>query len=68
MAELVADAIGANRFWVFTDPRFTQKALDRWQRIAEAHNPQTLDIPGMPPAKQITAEIQRLLAGPGGAL
>ena len=68
VAELVADAIGANRFWVFTDPRFTQKAVDRWRRIAEGHNPQTLDIPGMPPAEQITAEIQRLLAGPGGAL
>jgi hypothetical protein len=44
-------------------------ALDRWQRIAEGRNPQTeVDMPGMPPAKQIVAEIQRLLAGPGGAL
>jgi NAD(P)-dependent dehydrogenase (short-subunit alcohol dehydrogenase family) len=69
VADLVADAIAANRFWVFTDPRFTQLALDRWQRIAEGHNPQTeVDAPGLPPAKQITAEIQRLLAGPGGAL
>ena len=69
VAELVADAISANRFWVFTDPRFTQIALDRWRRIAEGHNPQTdLDMPGMPPAEQLIAEIQRLLAGPGGAL
>ncbi len=69
VADLVADAIAANRFWVFTDPRFTQLALDRWQRIAEGHNPQTEgDAPGMPPAKQITAEIQQLLAGPGGAV
>ena len=69
VADLVADAIAANRFWVFTDPRFTQLALDRWQRIAEGHNPQTeVDAPGLPPVKQITAEIQRLLAGPGGAL
>jgi NAD(P)-dependent dehydrogenase (short-subunit alcohol dehydrogenase family) len=68
VADLVADAITANRFWVFTDPRLTQIALDRWQRIAEGHNPQTeVDMPGMPPAKQITAEIRRLLAGPGGA-
>ena len=52
-----------------TDPRFTQMALDRWQRIAEGHNPQTeVDIPDFPPAKQLTAEIRRLLAGPGGAL
>jgi NAD(P)-dependent dehydrogenase (short-subunit alcohol dehydrogenase family) len=69
VADLVADAITANRFWIFTDPRLTQIALDRWQRIAEGHNPQTeVDSPGMPPAKQIAAEIRRLLAGPGGAL
>jgi hypothetical protein len=69
VADLVADAIATNRFWVFTDPRFTQLALDRWQRIAEGHNPQTeVDAPGLPPAKQITAEIQQLLAGAGGAL
>jgi len=68
VADLVADAITANRFWVFTDPRFTQVALDRWQRIAEGHNPQAeVDLPGLPPAKQLAAEIQRLLAGPGGA-
>jgi len=69
VADLVADAVTANRFWIFTDPRLTQIALDRWQRIAEGHNPQTeVDVPGMPPAKQLTAEIRRLLAGPGGAL
>ena len=69
VADLVADAITANRFWVFTDPHFTQMALDRWQRIAEGHNPQTeVDAPGLPPAKQLRAEIQQLLAGPGGGL
>jgi len=68
VADLVADAITANRFWVFTDPRLTQIALDRWQRIADGRNPETeVDTPGFPPAKQITAEIRRLLAGPGGA-
>jgi NAD(P)-dependent dehydrogenase (short-subunit alcohol dehydrogenase family) len=62
VADLVADAIAANRFWVFTDPRLTQIALDRWQRIAEGRNPRTeADLPGMPPAKQLTAEIQQLL-------
>jgi NAD(P)-dependent dehydrogenase (short-subunit alcohol dehydrogenase family) len=68
VADLVADAITANRFWVFTDPGFTEIALDRWQRIAGGHNPRAeVDMPGMPPAEQITAEIRRLLAGPGGA-
>ena len=67
VADLVADAITANRFWVFTEPWATQRALDRWQRIAEGHNPQTeVDAPGMPPAKQLAAEIRRLLAGQGG--
>jgi NAD(P)-dependent dehydrogenase (short-subunit alcohol dehydrogenase family) len=69
VADLVADAIAAGRFWVLTDPRYTQIALDRWQRIAEGHNPQTeVDFPDSPPAKQLVAEIRRLLAGPGGAL
>jgi NAD(P)-dependent dehydrogenase (short-subunit alcohol dehydrogenase family) len=69
VADLVADAIAANRFWVFSDPGFTQIALDRWQRIAEGHNPQTeVDVPGMPPGKQLVAEIRQLLAGLGGAL
>jgi len=64
VANLVADAITAERFWVFTDPRFTQSALDRWQRIAEGLNPVSeVDIPGLPPGKQIAEEIRRLLAG-----
>ena len=69
VAGLVADAIAAGRFWVFTDPRFTQIALDRWQRIAEGQNPQIgVDVPGFPPATQIAAEIQRLLTGQAGGL
>ena len=69
VADLVAGAIAADRFWVFTDPYFTERALDRWQRIAEGQNPQTeVDIPGFPPAKELTAEIRRLLTGQGGGL
>jgi NAD(P)-dependent dehydrogenase (short-subunit alcohol dehydrogenase family) len=69
VADLVADAIAADRFWVFTDPQLTQTALDRWQRIAEGQNPQTeVDMRGFPPAKQLVAEIRRLLAGQGGGL
>ena len=68
VADLVADAIAADRFWVLTDPQFTQIALDRWHRIAEGRNPQiVVDVPGLPPGKQRVAEIQRLLAGPGGS-
>jgi NAD(P)-dependent dehydrogenase (short-subunit alcohol dehydrogenase family) len=69
VADLVADAIAADRFWVFTHPQFTQRVLDRWQRIAEGHDPQTeVDVPGFPPGKQLIAEIRRLLAGQGGRL
>ena len=65
VAELVADAIAADRFWVFTDPHFTEMALDRWRRIAEGHNPQTeVDLPGFPPGKQLVAEIRAAASGP----
>ncbi len=69
VAGLVADAIAADRFWVFTVPQFTQTALDRWHRIAEGRNPQIeVDLPGFQPGKQLVAEIRRLLAGPGSGL
>ncbi len=64
VADLVADAVAADRFWVFTDPQFTEVLLRRWQGIADGHDPQTdIDLPGLPPAKELAAEIQRLLAG-----
>jgi NAD(P)-dependent dehydrogenase (short-subunit alcohol dehydrogenase family) len=64
VAGLVADAITADQFWVFTDPRFTQIALDRWQRIAKGLNPPLdLDVPGFPSGKQLMDEIGQLLAG-----
>ncbi len=69
VADLVADAIAADRFWVFTDTEFTRMALERWQRIADGLNPETeIDVPGFPPAKQLIAEIRQLLAGLGGEL
>ena len=69
VADLVADAIAADRFWVLTDPQLTQIALDRWHRIAEGRNPQIeLGLSGFPPGKQLGAEIRRLLAGPGSGL
>jgi NAD(P)-dependent dehydrogenase (short-subunit alcohol dehydrogenase family) len=64
VADLVADAITADQFWVFTDARFTQLALDRWQRIARAANPRIdLDVPGFPSGKQLMEEIGQLLPG-----
>jgi NAD(P)-dependent dehydrogenase (short-subunit alcohol dehydrogenase family) len=43
VADLVANAITAGRFWVLTHPEHTQRALARWQSIAEGVNPQVLD-------------------------
>jgi NAD(P)-dependent dehydrogenase (short-subunit alcohol dehydrogenase family) len=64
VADLVANAITADQFWVFTDSRFTQIALDRWQRIAQALNPRIdLEVPGFPSGKQLMEEIGQLLAG-----
>jgi NAD(P)-dependent dehydrogenase (short-subunit alcohol dehydrogenase family) len=64
VAGLVADAITADQFWVFTDPRFTQIALDRWQRIAQGLNPPLdVNVPGFPSGKQLMDEIGQLLAG-----
>lgn len=63
VADLVADAIAADRFWVLTDPEFTQVAVRRWQAIAEGRDPQIdADIPGMP-VTEMFAQIRRLLAG-----
>lgn len=68
LADLVADAVIADRFWVFTDPQFTEMAARRWQRIAAGDNPQTdADMPGMPPTGELVAEVQRLLSGLGNA-
>jgi NAD(P)-dependent dehydrogenase (short-subunit alcohol dehydrogenase family) len=67
VAEFVADAVAADRFWVLTDPDFTAIALRRWQGIAEGSNPVLdVDAPGLPPRAQMIAEVRQLLAGPGG--
>jgi len=44
VADQVADAITADRFWVLTHPEDTQRALARWQSIAEGINPPALDL------------------------
>jgi NAD(P)-dependent dehydrogenase (short-subunit alcohol dehydrogenase family) len=67
VADLVAEAVAADRFWVFTHPEFTDVVVRRWQRIADGENPWIdVEVPGMS-MKQIVAEIRQLLAGPGGA-
>ena len=65
VADLVADAIESDRFWVLPGPEFMELAVRRWERIAEGSNPETeVDLPGFPPATQIASEIRSALMGP----
>jgi NAD(P)-dependent dehydrogenase (short-subunit alcohol dehydrogenase family) len=62
VADLVADAVVEDRFWVFTEQPFVDLAVRRWQRIAERANPdRSVDVPGMPPTAQLREEVLQLL-------
>jgi NAD(P)-dependent dehydrogenase (short-subunit alcohol dehydrogenase family) len=64
VADLVAAAVEADQFWIFTDRQFHEMAVRRWHSIAEGRNPDVgADVPGFPPAEELAAEIRRLLAG-----
>lgn len=65
VADLVADAVVEDRFWVFPHPEFVELVVRRWHGIAEGRNPELLvDTPGMPPAAEIAAEVAALLQPP----
>ena len=65
VADLVADSITGQRFWVFPHPDFVEVAERRWATIAEGQNPALLtDIPGLPPADQLLGELAALLEEP----
>jgi NAD(P)-dependent dehydrogenase (short-subunit alcohol dehydrogenase family) len=62
VADLVADAVAEDRFWVFTEQPFVDLVIRRWHSIAEGANPATgMDVPGMPPAEQLREEVLQLL-------
>jgi NAD(P)-dependent dehydrogenase (short-subunit alcohol dehydrogenase family) len=62
VADLVADAVVEDRFWVFTEQAFVDLAVHRWERIAERANPDRgVDVPGMPPSAQLREEVLQLL-------
>ncbi len=63
VADLVAEAIAAERFWVFTDQEMMSIAARRWEGIAAGQNPPLgMDVPGLP-TEEIAAEVRRFLAG-----
>jgi NAD(P)-dependent dehydrogenase (short-subunit alcohol dehydrogenase family) len=62
VADLVADAVEAERFWVFTGPEWLELAVRRWHGIADGQNPDVdVDMPGLPPAQELIAEVMRVL-------
>jgi NAD(P)-dependent dehydrogenase (short-subunit alcohol dehydrogenase family) len=63
VADVVANAVMADRFWVLPHPEFLDLAVRRWHSIAEGLNPElNIDVPGMPPASQIANEIRAALS------
>ena len=65
VADLVADCVVADRFWVFPHPEFVEVCIQRWHEIAEGRDPQPFrDVPGMPPPAQMAAAFAAMLASP----
>jgi NAD(P)-dependent dehydrogenase (short-subunit alcohol dehydrogenase family) len=62
VADAVADAVAADRFWVIPHQEFLDLAIDRWHSIAERLDPERPeDVPGLPPRSQIIAEVMAAL-------
>jgi len=63
IADAVAEAVIANRFWIIPQQEFLDLVVERWDTIAERLDPDPPEnVPGMPPRSQIIEEVQRLLA------
>ena len=67
VADVVAAAVEADRFWIFPHPEFVELAVRRWHGIAEGSDPELdVEIPGMPPRAEMMAELRSALAPPAG--
>jgi NAD(P)-dependent dehydrogenase (short-subunit alcohol dehydrogenase family) len=65
VADVVAHAVTTGRYWIFPHPEFVELAAQRWNSITEGRDPELLvDMPGLPPAQQILAEVAAALAPP----
>jgi NAD(P)-dependent dehydrogenase (short-subunit alcohol dehydrogenase family) len=63
VAGFVADAVAADKFWVFTGQEWVDLVAERWKGIADGEDPQLgVQVPGMPPTAQLADEIRNLLA------
>jgi NAD(P)-dependent dehydrogenase (short-subunit alcohol dehydrogenase family) len=65
VADAVAEAVVADRFWVIPHQDFLDICIERWATIAERADPQPAEeVPGMPPRSQILAEVAAALGLP----
>ena len=62
VADLVLDAIRADRFWVFPNPDFLELAIERFHNIADGINPTPPEqVPGLPPRTEMMAEMMAVM-------
>jgi hypothetical protein len=67
IADLVAEAIEATKFWILPHREWLELVVRRWHRIAAGEDREaTVDAPGFPPARQIATEIQAAMASTSG--
>ncbi|MGH9270321.1 MAG: hypothetical protein ACRDZ2_03525, partial [Ilumatobacteraceae bacterium] len=58
IADAVADAMQAGRFWVIPQDEFLDLVVSRWGTISERADPIAHEhVPGMPPRSQVIAEV-----------
>jgi NAD(P)-dependent dehydrogenase (short-subunit alcohol dehydrogenase family) len=63
IADAVADAVVADRFWIIPQQEFLDLVVQRWETVAERLDPDPPeDVPGLPPRSQIVEEVLRVLA------
>jgi NAD(P)-dependent dehydrogenase (short-subunit alcohol dehydrogenase family) len=67
VADQVADAIVADRFWVFPHPDFLELAMERFHRIGDGVNPVLAEqMPGMPTRTEMAEAIMTVMAEEAG--
>jgi NAD(P)-dependent dehydrogenase (short-subunit alcohol dehydrogenase family) len=65
VADLVADAVRSDRFWVFPHPDFLEITMERFHSIGEQLNPSAPEeFPGLPPRSQMMAEVMAAMLAP----
>jgi NAD(P)-dependent dehydrogenase (short-subunit alcohol dehydrogenase family) len=68
IADQVADAVAADRFWVLPHDDFLELAIRRWHLVSEKLDPQAHnEIPGLPSRDAMLAEALEAMATPGEA-